>query len=263
MRDNQGDRESLSVTEHGRDEEIDLEMALVGRARAGDEAAITDLYRRHERRAYNLALRTLGNSWDAADVTQEAFIKAFRNLDSFKGEARFGTWLHRIVVNACYDHLRRHRPEPMDGEILDDLSGPGGPAAVVGSGRDGVDPAVDGLSDPLRQALMSLNEGFRLAVVLCDLLGFPYNEAAEILGVQEGTIKSRIFRAREALAAALQKAGYELPGSKAPDGVSGDGGAGGGGPAGGGPDGGGAAQTGRNLGSTDGVTPPRTIGDDA
>jgi len=201
----------LRVTERGPDEQIDLDALFVERARRGDEEALTQLYRRHERRAYNLALRTLGDSWDAADVTQEAFVKAFKNLDSFKGEARFGTWLHRIVVNAAYDHLRRHRPEPMDSEILDDLSGPAGPAAVVASGRDGIDPAVDGLSAPLRNALMSLNEAFRFTIVLCDLLGFPYSEAAEILGVQEGTIKSRIFRAREALAAALVGAGYELP----------------------------------------------------
>jgi RNA polymerase sigma-70 factor (ECF subfamily) len=180
----------------------DADTYLIERARSGDADALTELYRRHERRVYNLALRTLGNPWDASDVAQEAFIKAFRNLDSFKGEARFTTWLHRIVVNAAYDHLRRQRPEPMDGDILEDISGPGGSGAVVGSGRDGIDPAMDGLSDPLRDALMSLNEGFRFAVVLCDLLGFPYDEAAEILGVQEGTIKSRIFRAREALAAA-------------------------------------------------------------
>jgi len=199
----------LSLTQHIRDEDTDL----VRRAADGDSEAITELYRRHERRAYNLALRTLGNPWDAADVTQEAFIKAFRNLDSFKGEARFGTWLHRIVVNAAYDFLRRQRPEPMDSEILEDLSGPAGPAAVVATGRDGIDPAVDGLSDPLRDALMSLDEGFRFAVVLCDLLGFPYNEAAQILGVQEGTIKSRIFRAREALAVSLTAAGYAPSGS--------------------------------------------------
>ncbi len=196
------------MTEQVRDEDTDL----VRRARAGDADAVTQLYRRHEHRVYNLALRTLGNHWDAADVSQEAFIKAFRNLDSFKGEARFSTWLHRIAVNAAYDHLRRHRPEPMDSEILDDLSGPAGAAAVVGSGRDGVDPAVDGLSAPLREALMGLEEGFRFAVVLCDLLGFPYNEAAQILGVQEGTIKSRIFRAREALATTLISVGYEVPG---------------------------------------------------
>ncbi len=199
----------------------DADTHLIERARNGDTEAVTELYRRHERRVYNLALRTLGNPWDAADVSQEAFIKAFRNLHSFKGDARFSTWLHRIVVNAAYDHLRRQRPEPMDGEIIEEISGPGGAGAVVGSGRSGIDPAIDGLSDPLRDALMSLPEGFRFAVVLCDLLGFPYDEAAEILGVQEGTIKSRIFRAREALAAALTKAGYDVPGGRNP--VSGGG----------------------------------------
>ncbi len=194
----------------------DADTHLIERARGGDTEAVTELYRRHERRVYNLALRTIGNPWDAADVAQEAFIKAFRNLDSFKGDARFTTWLHRIVVNAAYDHLRRHRPEPMDGNILEDVSGPSGSASVVGSGREGIDPAIDGLSDPLRDALMNLNEGFRFAVVLCDLLGFPYDEAAEILGVQEGTIKSRIFRAREALAVSLREAGYDVPGERNP-----------------------------------------------
>jgi RNA polymerase sigma-70 factor (ECF subfamily) len=194
----------------------DADTYLIDRARSGDTEAVTELYRRHERRVYNLALRTIGNPWDAADVAQEAFIKAFRNLNSFKGDARFSTWLHRIVVNAAYDYLRRQRPEPMDGEILEEISGPSGAGAVVGSGRDGIDPAIDGLSDPLRDALMSLNDGFRFAVVLCDLLGFPYDEAAEILGVQEGTIKSRIFRAREALATALTAAGYDVPGDRNP-----------------------------------------------
>jgi RNA polymerase sigma-70 factor (ECF subfamily) len=197
----------LNLTEQVCDDDIEL----VGRARSGDDSALTELYRRHERRVYNLALRTLGNHWDAADVAQETFIKAFRNLDSFKGEARFGTWLHRIAVNAAYDHLRRHKPEPMEAEIIDDLSGPSGAAAVVATGRHGIDPAMDGLSAPLHTALMELDEGFRFAVVLCDLLGFPYVEAAEILGVQEGTIKSRIFRAREALATALIASGYEVP----------------------------------------------------
>jgi RNA polymerase sigma factor (sigma-70 family) len=208
-RETEGAILSLNLTEQLRDEDVEL----VTRARSGDDSAVTELYRRHERRVYNLALRKLGNHWDAADIAQETFIKAFRNLDTFKGEARFGTWLHRIAVNAAYDHLRRHRPEPMEAEIIDDLSGPSGAAVVVATGRHGIDPAVDGLSDPLRAALMQLDEGFRFAVVLCDLLGFPYVEAAEILGVQEGTIKSRIFRAREALATALVASGYEFPGN--------------------------------------------------
>ncbi len=194
----------------------DEDAELVERARSGEADAITELYRRHERRVYNLALRTLGNHWDAADVAQEAFIKAFKNIGSFKGEARFGTWLHRIAVNAAYDHLRRQRPEPMEADIIDDLSGPAGQAAAVGTGRHGIDPAMDGLSEPLRAALMELDEGFRFAVVLCDLLGFPYIEAAQILGVQEGTIKSRIFRARETLASALVKAGYDSKANSRP-----------------------------------------------
>jgi RNA polymerase sigma-70 factor (ECF subfamily) len=232
MADNEEPVHGLSVTEQVCDEDA----VLVGRARSGDSDAVTELYRRHERRVYNLALRTLGNPWDAADVAQEAFIKAFRNLASFKGEARFGTWLHRIAVNAAYDHLRRQRPEPMDAEILDDLSSPAGPAALVGSGRDGIDPAIDGLSDPLRAALMRLDDGFRFAVVLCDLLGFPYNEAAQILGVQEGTIKSRIFRAREALALDLVEAGYGTPSNSEPGS--------------------------RNPGARDAVPPPGVIGEE-
>jgi DNA-directed RNA polymerase specialized sigma24 family protein len=99
--------------------------------------------------------------------------------------------------------------------VMAGLSGPAGPAAVVATGRHGIDPAMDGLSEPLRAALMQLDEGFRFAVVLCDLLGFPYVEAADILGVQEGTIKSRIFRAREALATSLVAAGYESRGASA------------------------------------------------
>jgi DNA-directed RNA polymerase specialized sigma24 family protein len=122
------------------------------------------------------------------------------------------TWLSARW--ATHGTQRTQRPEPVENETLDDLSGPAGSGTIIGSTQAGIDPAIDGLSEPLRKALMSLSEGFRFAVVLCDLLGFPYSEAAEILEVQEGTIKSRIFRAREALAVALYEAGYELPVSR-------------------------------------------------
>ena len=200
----------MSATKQVRDEEADLDLKLVKRARTGDQEALTQLYRRHERRAYNLALRMLGNPWDAADVCQDAFIKAFKNLDSFKGEARFGTWLHRIVMNAAYDHFRRQKSEPMDSDILDSLSGPGGPATVVATGRESIDPAVDGLSDPLRNALMRLNEGFRLRSC-CAMCSASLQRGGRNPGSAGGTIKSRIFRAREALAAALTEAGYNMP----------------------------------------------------
>ncbi len=189
----------------------DPDAALVAQARDGDRAALTELYRRYSSRGYNLALRMLGDPWDAADVSQEAFIKAFGALKGFKGEARFSTWFHRIVVNAVYDHLRRRRLDPMDEEVLTRLSAPGGSGRLAGGIQWSVDPHTDGFSPTLREALLSLGEGFRAAVVLCDVLGFDYGEAAEILGVQEGTIKSRIFRARAQLASYLTEHGYDEP----------------------------------------------------
>ncbi len=191
--------------------QADPDSMLVQRARSGDPSATAELYQRHSRRAYNLALRMLGDPWDAADVSQEAFIKAFGALRDFKGEARFSTWFHRIVVNAVYDHLRRRRLDPLEEWEIDRLSSPatGRPGGILAAGaRSAVDPVQDGLSEPVREALKALNEGFRLAVVLCDLLGFDYAEAAEILGVQEGTVKSRIFRARAQLARQLTESGY-------------------------------------------------------
>jgi RNA polymerase sigma-70 factor (ECF subfamily) len=136
--------------------------------------------------------------WDAADVTQETFIKALTGLEHFRGNARFSTWIHRIAVNVVYDHLRRRRAEPLDDEALDRLAAQGG--------SQGQDPVSDGLSDDVREALLSLDDGFRLAVVLCDLLGFSYAEAAVILDVQEGTVKSRLFRARAMLGRRLSAA---------------------------------------------------------
>lgn len=197
----------------------DSDMSLVARARQGDQAALEELYRLYEHKAYNVALRMLGNPWDAADVTQEAFIKAFGAIDQFRGEARFSTWLHRIVVNAVRDHLRKRQTDPMEDEELDRLAGMNSPATggrLVGGRETVLDPVADGLSDPLLAALQALDERFRLAVVLCDLLGFDYAEAARILEVQEGTIKSRIFRARAELASRLRSTGYE-PSTRSPE----------------------------------------------
>ncbi len=185
----------------------DPDAELVARARGGDQEAVTELYRRHSQRGYNLALRMTGDPWDAADATQEAFIKAFTHLGSFKGQARFSTWLYRIVVNSVNDQLRRRRPAPMEDEVLDRLASdpPGRGSARVGSSAVQVE---DKLSPEMKAALAALPEGFRLAVVLCDLLGYAYAEAAEILEVQEGTIKSRVFRARAQLAASLREMGF-------------------------------------------------------
>lgn len=176
---------------------------LVARAQQGDGDAVTELYRRHHTRIYNLCLRMTGNAWDAADLTQETFIRALGAFGSFKGEAKFATWLHRIAVNLVYDSLRRRRLDTVDEETLCRLAD-----SASQSVRGQTELPEDGLSLPIRAALLSLSDGLRFAVVLCDLLGFSYTEAAQILEVQEGTIKSRLFRARVALAEKLREQGY-------------------------------------------------------
>ena len=194
----------------------DPDAGLVAEARTGDSAAITELYRRHERRVFNLALRMTNNTWDAADLTQDVFIKVFANLAGFKGDARFTTWLHRVATNVVYDHLRRRRVDPLDDETLLHLASTSGTGRGQGAtwtsastdlGSANAPTPADPLSSDLREALLALPEGFRAAVVLCDLLDFPYAEAAEILEIAEGTVKSRLFRARAALASALRERG--------------------------------------------------------
>lgn len=190
---------------------------LVSLTREGDREAFGELYRRHATVAYNLALRMSGDGWVAADLVQDSFIKAFRALDSFAGRARFSTWLHRIIVNAAHDYHRQRRElaagEDVTREIALDADSDGRPgrkpqAAERPAAAAGQNPATDGLSEPVHEALLALEPGFRAAVLLCDLLGYGYAEAAEILDVQEGTVKSRLFRARTALAENLRQAGY-------------------------------------------------------
>jgi RNA polymerase sigma-70 factor (ECF subfamily) len=167
----------------------DPDGPLVSRAQKGDRWAFEQLVDRHQHRLFTLAARLLGSSDDAGDAVQEAFIRAWLGLPSFRGGARFSTWLHRICVNAVHDQrakARRTEPSP-------DI--------------DPTDPrdafAQQELSRELQQALISLEEEYRTAVVLYDVLGCSYAEIAELSGVPEGTVKSRIFRGRAQLAEIL------------------------------------------------------------
>ena len=122
----------------------DPDECLVAKAQTGDPAAITELYRRHERRVFNLALRMTNDSWDAADLTQEVFIKVFANLAGFKGDARFTTWMHRVATNVVYDHLRRRRVDPVDDETLQRLA-----TTPVGQAHRGAGPTwTSAAADP-------------------------------------------------------------------------------------------------------------------
>ena len=165
----------------------------------GDPDAFAELVRRHRDRLWAVALRTIGDREEAADAVQDALLSAHRAADRFRGDSQVTTWLHRIVVNACLDRLRKRQAHPTvplpDGQPTDEgpFTGPE-PAAPV---QDHDTALV------VRQALAALPAEQRAALVLVDVQGYPVAEAAEILGVAEGTIKSRCARGRARMAIAL------------------------------------------------------------
>jgi RNA polymerase sigma-70 factor (ECF subfamily) len=161
----------------------------------GDPRAFGVLVTRHERRIYGLCLRILGNREDAEDAAQEAFLAALRKAASFRRAAAFSTWLYRIAVNAATDQARRRgraRLTTLDPEDAGVVADPGSDLG------EAVATAV-----AVQTALTKVPEEFRVAVVLCDLYRVPYADAAQILEVPVGTVKSRVFRGRAALAACL------------------------------------------------------------
>ena len=168
---------------------VDPDGPLVRRAQNGDRWAFEQLVDRHQHRLFTLAARLLGSSDEAADAVQEAFIRAWLGLSSFRHGARFSTWLYRICLNAVHDQRTKRPTTP-----LDEVAEPVDP-------RDQF--VAHELSGALQQALATLAEEYRSAVVLYDVLGCSYAEIAELTGVAEGTVKSRIFRGRKRLAELL------------------------------------------------------------
>ncbi|MGH2807943.1 MAG: RNA polymerase sigma factor SigM [Actinomycetota bacterium] len=167
---------------------------LLSQSVAGDTDAFGVLMKRHEQRIFALALRIMGNRSDAFDATQDAFISAYRQAGSFRGDSAVGTWLYRIAVNACKDLLRkRSRWVAQDEQTLEALE--------VSEAR--LESAV---TDRLviRDALAALPDEYREAVVMHDIGGIPYEEIASLTGTQIGTVKSRISRGRRRLAELME-----------------------------------------------------------
>ncbi|BFU47997.1 RNA polymerase sigma factor SigM [Krasilnikovia sp. MM14-A1004] len=164
----------------------------------GDPDAFGELVRRHRDRLWAVALRTIGDREEAADAVQDALLSAHRAAARFRGESAVTTWLHRIVVNASLDRLRRRQSHPTvplpDGSRADDTPTAPEPAAPV---QDHDTALV------VRAALGDLPADQRAAIVLVDVQGYAVAEAATILGVAEGTIKSRCARGRARMALAL------------------------------------------------------------
>lgn len=167
---------------------------LIAAHSAGDPNAFTELVRRHRDRMWAVALRTLRDPDEAADALQEAFISAFRAAGSFRGQSQVTTWLHRIVVNACLDRVRRRQARPTS--PLPE-AGPGEPVVS----RDAMSDRETQLA--VTDALAQLPVEQRAAVVLVDVEGYSVAETAQLLEVAEGTVKSRCARGRAKLAVLL------------------------------------------------------------
>jgi RNA polymerase sigma-70 factor (ECF subfamily) len=174
---------------------------LLRRHARGDHEAFGELFRRHRDRLWAVALRTLGDPEEAADALQDAMVSAFRRADSFRGDSAVTTWLHRIVINACLDRTRRvaARPAtPAGGEQNLDAAVQAGPLHAPPDPVSGRDTVLD-----IDAALRRLPDEQRAALVLVDMLGYPVADAADVLDVSAGTVKSRCARGRARLAPLL------------------------------------------------------------
>ena len=184
------------------------ELELVRRAAGGDADAFGQLVLAYQKQVYALALRMTGSPDDALDLSQEAFLRAWRGLASYRFDASFSTWLYRLASNVCIDFLRRQKRErtvPLqviseeEGERELSLPDPSpGPEERVLTAMEQVQ---------VQEAMSQLEPEYRAALTLRVIHGRSYAEIAQILGIREGTVKSRIARAREKMRAALQKNG--------------------------------------------------------
>jgi RNA polymerase sigma-70 factor (ECF subfamily) len=184
---------------------LDPDSSLVARCLRGDETAWEDLVRLHTRKVYALCYRFTGSGSEAQDLTQEVFLRVFKTVKSFRStEGSFATWLSRVTRNLLIDHYRRTRQDRVTDSIEEQLPMMEEEGAAASSRPD---HAVAGreASEILQATLQKLSPDLREAVILRDLQEMEYREIAEVLGIPEGTVKSRINRGRAELARLLRK----------------------------------------------------------
>ncbi len=186
------------------------ENEIIRKVLGGDANAFEELVLRHEKTVYNIALRMTGSEDDAADMTQETFIKAYNNLSSFKSDSKFSTWIYRITTNVCLDFLRAKSRRPQVSLTVADADDDSFEQQL-----EIPDPADDPEQQLMKKlSMQSLNDGLRRLpdkqrqiLVMRELGGLSYAEIGKALSLDEGTVKSRIFRARKNLCAFLIKDG--------------------------------------------------------
>ncbi len=190
------------------DTSVQDDRTLLARAQGGDMSAFESLVDRHEEKVYGLALRMMRSEADAAEITQDTFLSAYQHLAEFRGEAAFGSWVHRIAANNALMRLRRQRVLDI---VSDDLAGPeftdrGSLAEVPESDwtRRADDKILDEeLGRAIQEATDALPEGYREVFLLKDVEGLSYEEISEMVGISVPAVKSRLHRARLALREAI------------------------------------------------------------
>lgn len=178
------------------------DRVLVRRVQRGDREAFAALVTRHQRYVYNLAYRLLRDPSEAEDLAQEAFLRAWRGLGNFRGEAKFTTWLYRIVTNLCYNRLNSLRRQLLDTDV-DDVD-----TLALSSDKDPA-TAVEAAERRafLHRQIAALPEKYQLVITLFYLQEFSYQEIAQVLDLPLGTVKTHLFRARERLKRQIQVSG--------------------------------------------------------
>ena len=174
------------------------DFSLINRFIEGDEPVFSELLKRHKEKVRNIIYLTLSNTDGVDDIAQEVFITVYRHLKSFRFESQFTTWLYRITINKCKDHLRKKNIRSIFLPLRDE-------EPVFESINEDID-----IRHIVRNAIATLPDKLRIPLVLKDLEGFSYQEIADTMECEIGTVKSRIFRAREALKKILKPLEKEL-----------------------------------------------------
>jgi len=184
----------------------DSDAALVARVQAGDVAAFDGLVRKYRERLFAILYNLTSNREDAADLTQEAFIKAFRSIGKFKGDSAFFTWLYRIGVNAGLSQMKRHRWRRFFSLEQLDESAPAAEIVELLTGKERTDRSalLAELQEKLNEALQKLSPQHRTVVVLFEIEGLDHRAIAEIMECSEGTVRSRLHYAKQQLQGFLQ-----------------------------------------------------------
>jgi RNA polymerase sigma-70 factor (ECF subfamily) len=187
------------------------ERLLIARLKQRDEQAFSEIVRQYGDKVFSLIYRMIGNRHEAEDVAQEVFVSVFKTVDGFRGESKFSTWLLRIAANHCKNRIKYLARRPTEGGDLDEAGqarlAAGSPTPSLQAHIDGPDVLMEAaeLESLMQQAIDGLDEEHRLLVILRDVEELSYQEIGEITGLPEGTIKSRLHRARLAIKEYLDK----------------------------------------------------------